>query len=218
MKVTLNQLSNALVHYQTRNGLPAALSGQRKFVRILRKYRTQLDEILHRAPDLTPQFLSVKKVPIDVRLVEKCYQNEYRLADKLLIQLQVGEGLVLCLFFRFNVFVFQSLVELWQQFDSNQRRFDEQIGRFRPDLVQTRSQHTTISSFEHEIDRCRVDAFVSSRNFHLRFLCFGQFLRANVSSMRVLVDENGDALQKISLQVLLPQENLNLFGAAHNRT
>lgn len=89
LKLTLNQMTNAPVSYQTLNDIRTGLYGQMKLVEILKKYRTQVDEIVQQARDLMRQFVSVKDVPQEVQQLEKLYQDKVRSAQELLEQLQV---------------------------------------------------------------------------------------------------------------------------------
>jgi hypothetical protein len=57
----------------------------------------------------------------------------------------------------------QRLLELWERFDNNQRRYQQQTDRFNHDMSQINANRTHINSFQQEIERCKVNYSIDEK-------------------------------------------------------
>ncbi|UJR08743.1 hypothetical protein I4U23_013000 [Adineta vaga] len=81
------------------------------------------------------------------------------------------------------------LLELWERFDANKRRYQQQMERLNNELSRLRSNLNSVQSYQHEIDTCK-------------------HLHTSYAELKTILDDSADHLQTISSNNLLPYENL----------
>ncbi|CAF4614610.1 unnamed protein product, partial [Rotaria sp. Silwood2] len=170
LNTSLENISNAPMNFRDLSDVRTAVQGQIRVCDVLENFSHQINELVTRGNELIRQPMVPKYVQHDIQNIQKLYNEKIRSAQDHLEK-------------------FKRLLELWERFDANKRRYQQQTERLNNELVQLKSNQKSIISFQHEIDNC-------------------QHLRASYTDLKLILDENTQYLQTISSNNLLPYENL----------
>ncbi|CAF4376234.1 unnamed protein product, partial [Adineta steineri] len=113
-----------------------AVQGQIKVCEILESFSQQITDLITQANELSKQPMAPKYVQQDVQNLQKLYHEKVQSAHDFLEKLK-------------------RILELWERFDANKRRYQQQTERLNAELSQINSNRNSIASFEHEIENCK---------------------------------------------------------------
>ncbi|CAF4704027.1 unnamed protein product, partial [Rotaria sp. Silwood2] len=170
LNTSLENISNAPMNFRDLSDVRTAVQGQIRVCDVLENFSHQINELVTRGNELIRQPMVPKYVQHDIQNIQKLYNEKIRSAQDHLEK-------------------FKHLLELWERFDANKRRYQQQTERLNNEFGQLKSNQKSIISFQHEIDNCK-------------------HLRASYTDLKLILDENTQYLQTISSNNLLPYENL----------
>ncbi|CAF3934598.1 unnamed protein product, partial [Rotaria sordida] len=170
LNISLTNISNAPMNFRDLSDVRTAVQGQIRVCDVLENFSHQVNELVTRGNELIKQSMVPKYVQQDIQNIQKLYNEKVQSAQD-----SLGR--------------FKRLLELWERFDANKRRYQQQTERLNNELTQLKSNQNSIVSFQHEIDNCK-------------------YLRTSYADLKLILDENAQYLQTISLNNLLPYENL----------
>ncbi|CAM4782634.1 unnamed protein product, partial [Rotaria magnacalcarata] len=166
----LTNISNVPMNFRDVSDVRSILQDQTQVYHNLQNYSQQINELVTRGQEIMKLPLVPKYVQHDVQNTQKVYNDKIQSAEELLEKLK-------------------RLLELWERFDGNKRRYQQQAERLHNEVSLLSSNRNSITSFQNEIDSC-------------------QDLRNSYAELKPLVDETGQTLQIISSNNLLPYANL----------
>ncbi|CAF1053347.1 unnamed protein product [Adineta ricciae] len=169
LHTTLSNISNAPLNFRDLADVRTAVQGQKKVCDVLESFSHQVNELSSRADELMKQDTAPRYVQQDIQNIQKLYEEKRQSAHELLEKLQL-------------------LLELWERFDANKRRYQQQMERFNSELSRSRSNLNSVQSYQHEIETCK-------------------HLQTSYTEMKTILDDSADHLQAISSKSLLPYEN-----------
>ncbi|CAF3725966.1 unnamed protein product [Adineta steineri] len=167
---SLTSISNAPINFRDLPDVRTAVQGQIKVCEILESFSQQITDLITQANELSKQPIAPKYVQQDVQNLQKLYHEKVQSAHDFLEKLK-------------------RILELWERFDANKRRYQQQTERLNAELSQINSNRNSIASFEHEIENCKR-------------------LHAAYIDIKKILDENAQYLQILTSNNLLPYENI----------
>ncbi|CAF1543353.1 unnamed protein product, partial [Didymodactylos carnosus] len=174
---TINAALNAPLHFRDLNDVRSTVQGQRKVVEYINGFHQQVNELLARGTELIRNTMTPKYVQQDMQQVQMIFNDRLQTAQDLSAKLK-------------------RILEIWEQFDSNKRRYQQLIDRLNNDLTQLISNRNAITSFQREIDGCKN-------------------LRHSYEELCPILDDCTKLLQIVSNN-LLPYENVQLLKSEHD--
>ncbi|CAM2712242.1 unnamed protein product [Rotaria socialis] len=170
LNASLINISNAPINFRDLSDVRTTVQGQIRVCDVLDGFSHQVNELVTRGNELMRQPMVPKYVQQDVQGVQKLYNEKVQSARDYLEKLK-------------------RLLEFWERFDANTRRYQQQTERLNTELAQLRGNLHTITSFQHEIENCK-------------------YLRSSYVDLKLILDENAQYLQSMTSNNLLPYEIL----------
>jgi hypothetical protein len=152
LNTSLLNISNAPIHFRDLADVRTALQGQIKVCDVLESFSHQVHELVTRGNELIRQPMVPKYVQQDIQNIQRLYNEKVQTAQDFLAKLK-------------------RLLELWERFDANKRRYQQQTEKLNSELTQLVSNRNSITSYQHEIDNSRVkissSSFLFSSNYFI---------------------------------------------------